>query len=66
MIFCGKEVITEAILKGNLYELKIQIDRNAVANSCDTENDIQLWHRRMGHIGRQGISILSKYAKSLF
>ena len=60
LIFYGKELIAEAILKGNLYELKIQIDGKAAANSCDAQNDKQLWHRRMGHIGRQGISILSK------
>lgn len=64
VIFCGSvavlkknnEVIATANLRGNLYEIEVDIPVSS-ANMCQTEAT-NLWHRRLGHLSQQGMKAI--------
>lgn len=55
----GKIIATAKIIEIKLYEIKFKILRS-VSNLSKSETDI-LWHRRMGHIGKQCYNDLVKH-----
>lgn len=56
LIQINEKVIATAINRGNLFELKLKIKRSsAYASKFD---EYLLWHKRLGHIGHQGIKEL--------
>lgn len=64
VIFCGSKailkkgdvVIATANLRGNLYEIEVDIPV-ASANLCQSEAT-NLWHRRLGHLSQQGMKAI--------
>lgn len=59
IILRNGELIATAFLYGNLYELNISINGISSALSSDSK-DAVLWHRRLGHIGENGLRKLEK------
>lgn len=57
-IMVNRELLATAYLRGNLYELEINI-KKPEAGLCKKEEAV-LWHRRLGHIGQHGMDTLMK------
>lgn len=55
-IFKNSEVVAEAYLRGDLYELDIAVTKHE-ANACNADK-VKLWHKRLGHIGQSAFNEL--------
>lgn len=58
-MFKDGKIFATACLRNGLYEMEINISR-AVANLCNTSK-VQLWHKRLAHIGQHAFNDLVKY-----
>lgn len=54
MICKGNTVIAIAYRKDKLYQLDFR-DNIECANVCTVSNDVELWHKRFGHISNNGL-----------
>lgn len=59
LITKNEMVIAVAKRRGNLFEVKLQINKHeAKISKTETGN---LWHKRLGHIGNKGLNEIIKY-----
>jgi hypothetical protein len=65
-ILKDSHLIANTVHEGNLYRLKTRSYANkAVAVSRPKEEDITLWHRRLGHMGEDDVRKLSTMAEGI-
>ena len=55
----GKTIAT-ASLKGNLYEFIMDINKDHSHGNAYVASEIELWHKRLGHIGENALNELVK------
>ena len=53
LILRRNEVVATATQYGDLYEIIIEVKNKGSANVCNVEK-VELWHKRLGHIGQTG------------
>lgn len=46
----GNNIVAQGSRVSNLYELIFDVCINATANVCTQNNELDLWHRRLGHL----------------
>lgn len=50
--------IAMAVRTGKLYELEILVKKSAFVGATEKQSDLELWHRRIGHLNNQDIEKL--------
>lgn len=66
-IFLGSKVIAIGVREGSLYKIKLKLASSKItqANMTCTQETINLWHRRLGHLNEQYMQQLKTMSDNL-
>lgn len=61
-----KRIVVVGNREGNLYKIGVNIQQHeSQVNGCSIQSNGKLWHARLGHIGNQNLSKLSKVVNDI-
>lgn len=61
LIMENSNLLARSERDNNLYQIEFKILQKREANICKNSQNIQIWHKRLGHLGNKNLLSLSKY-----